>query len=63
MKIKVESCWITGEKFNFRLTLPNGKRLLVPALVGHWHLGVAKRALNALEDLGFDRRAVRFTHV
>ena len=63
MKIKVESCWVVGEKFNFRLTLPNGNRVLVPALGGHWHLGVAKRALNTLEVLGFERRTIRFTHV
>lgn len=63
MKIKVESCWTTGEKFNFRLTLPNGHRVLVPALGGYWHRGVAMRALDALEELGFERRTIRFTHV
>lgn len=60
MKIKVESCWTTGEKFNYRLTLPNGHRVLVPAHGGDW---CAKKALDALEELGFERRTIRFTHV
>lgn len=62
MKIKVENCWTGGEKFNFRLTLPNGSRVLVPALGGQWHRGVAKRALDVLEGLGFKRRTIQFTH-
>lgn len=62
MKIKVENCWAGGEKFNFRLTLPNGSRVLVPAPGGYWRREVAKRALDALEELGFERRTIQFVH-
>lgn len=61
MNVKVESCWSGGEKFNFRLNLPNGERLLV-ASQGQWNRNIARRALDELESLGHSRRNVRFKH-
>ena len=62
MNVQVETCWSGGEKFSFRLTLPNGERLVV-ASQGQWHRNIAGRTLDTLEESGYTRRNIRFKHV
>ena len=61
MKIKVESCWSGGDKFSFRLTLPNGQWESVQGEV--WDKQLASEALDLLESVyGLDRKNIRFDH-
>lgn len=63
MKIKVESCWSGADKFSWRFTLPNGKRVMVTKHWEEWRRSEATRALDVLEWSGVDRRTVRFHFV
>lgn len=61
MQVRVERCWCGGEKFTFRLTMPDGSREFVPGET--WTRATAAEALNLLEHVyHVPRRTVRFTH-
>ena len=59
MRVKVEQCWAGGDRYNFRFTLPDGKRESLPGY--KWGRDVASRALDLLEHVyGLTRRNIRF---
>lgn len=59
MIVKVEACWSGGNKYTFRLTLPNGTRESVTGQT--WTRALASEALDLLANVyGYNRRAVRF---
>ena len=61
MRIQIERCWSGGDRFTFRLTLPDGAREYVRGEV--WNQETATEALNLLERVyGLARRSVRFVH-
>jgi len=61
MRVKVESCWGGGDRFYFRLILPDGSREHVPG--ERWCRKVASDALDVLENVyGYARGRVRFGH-
>lgn len=62
MTIRVEACW--GGKHSFRLTLPDGSRLVITVDEGQgWCRAIATRALNllAIEYPHVSRRSIRFS--
>ena len=62
MIVKVEQCYCGHNKFQFRLTLPDGRRFTVPGDV--WKKSTARYALNILErEYGAYRISVKFRHV
>lgn len=67
MKIKVEACWHGGERYSFRLHVPNlgfhQPHQYISAPDGHWTREVASAALTVLETAGVRRQNVRFRHV
>jgi hypothetical protein len=61
MTIKVESCWSGGDKYAFRLTLPNGEREHIGG--DKWTRFHASQALDLLESVyGLNRKNIRFRH-
>lgn len=64
MKVKVEGCWSGGNRYHYRLTLPNGAREIISHGEGDsWDRNMASRALDKLENLhGLKRKNIRFDH-
>lgn len=63
MKVKVECCWLDGrDKFNFRASLPNGKRVYSDKCDGIWTRAIASRMLDLIEMHGYERKSIRFDH-
>lgn len=60
MIVRVESCWGGGDRFYFRLTLPDGRREIVTG--DRWSRKLATIALDLLELHAIPRRSVRFSH-
>lgn len=62
MKVKVENCWNGGNRYEFRLTMPNGERVVMPKAEGdRWNRTYASLALDLIESYyKVKRRSVRF---
>lgn len=59
MKVRVEGTF--GSKFQFRLTLPDGRRIYLSE--EDWNRVVAKEALDEVQRLtGARRNSIRFEH-
>ena len=60
MKVNVERCWSGGgDRFTFRLTLPDGSREIVSGQ--EWNRRTASEALDVLESVyHLKRTAIRF---
>ena len=59
MKIKVEACWNGGNKYTYRLTMPDGSREFVTGAV--WTRKLASGALDMLANVyGYRRQSIRF---
>lgn len=62
MVVRVERCWGGGDKYYFRLTMPNGSRECISG--EKWTRAVASEALDLLEGVyHLPRRNIRFYHV
>ena len=61
MNVRAEACWSGGEKYSWRLTLPQGQRLTLRVEEARWDRETASRALDLLEVEGYGpRRGIRF---
>ena len=65
MKVKVEGCWSGHENYSWRLTTPDGQRVVVGTSdIGIWTRRDATACLDSLErELGLPRDSVRFNHI
>ena len=62
VSVKVAQCWNGGNKYSFRLTMPDGSRESIGGQ--DWTRKVARTALDLLQNVyGYERRKVRFRHV
>lgn len=57
--VQVEQCWAGGDKYHFRLSAPDGRRVRLGG--EKWNRSKASEALDLIEiEFGVCRRNVRF---
>lgn len=61
MRVSTEICWAGNNRFEVRLTLPDGTRLVMPCPEEGWCRAVAIRAKDLIvTETDVDRRKIRF---